>query len=268
MKCKFCKKDFINNTKRYKIYCNNKCNELSRKNKLSISINLNNIVLNKNKFIAYSKNKKIDNKQKFECKCNICSTIFETNIVFQRSREIPWVCRSCAITGAWLKPDYKLKHSNGCKRRYDDPLEREKSAKILCKMWKNDKFRKKVLKILHDPIIKKKALDNRKYKRINEFGCSFRSSYEYRFACALNLYNIKWKFEPMFFKIKSLNSIYFPDFYLPEYNLWIETKGYWYPKQKNKFNEFIKEYKNINIKIFYLKNIEKIEKGILNEITI
>jgi len=79
--------------------------------------------------------------------------------------------------------------------------------------------------------------------------------------------NIEWKFEKVFFKLKTYyNKKYFPDFYLPKYNIWIETKGYFTDEARVKFNHFVTEYPEIKIKVFYLNNIKKIEEGNINEI--
>lgn len=80
----------------------------------------------------------------------------------------------------------------------------------------------------------------------------FRSSWEANFAKWLDLSEIKWLYEPRGFNlfIKNKKTKYYPDFYLPEFDLWIEVKGYWRDDAKEKHSMFLKTYKDINIEIF------------------
>lgn len=76
----------------------------------------------------------------------------------------------------------------------------------------------------------------------------FRSSWEANFAKWCNLSGIKWEYEPKAFplKINGKDTTYTPDFYLPEFDLWIEIKGYWRGIQKKKFN-FVKKYFGVHL---------------------
>lgn len=69
----------------------------------------------------------------------------------------------------------------------------------------------------------------------------FRSSWEANVARILNFYNIKWEYEPNRYKINEKET-YTPDFYLPEYDLFLEVKGYWRDDAKRKFNSFLEKY--------------------------
>ena len=73
---------------------------------------------------------------------------------------------------------------------------------------------------------------------------------EFAFLCDKN--NIKWEYEPKTFDLG--NTTYTPDFYLPEFNLYIEIKGFWRDDAKVKFEEFKQKYCGIRIKV-----IDKIE---------
>lgn len=74
-----------------------------------------------------------------------------------------------------------------------------------------------------------------KYKNIN-----FRSSWEANFAKWLDLSDIKWLYESETFDLG--NTTYTPDFYLPEFDCYIEIKGYWYSNGKIKFHKFQKNF--------------------------
>ena len=73
-----------------------------------------------------------------------------------------------------------------------------------------------------------------------------RSSWEIAFAKFLNLHKISWSYEPRRFILKS-GKQYTPDFYLPDFDLWIEIKGFWWPKAREKFNQFLTEHPNTKI---------------------
>jgi hypothetical protein len=80
----------------------------------------------------------------------------------------------------------------------------------------------------------------------------FKSFWEYRFAMWCILSNIKWEYEPKAFDVKYKKAFksYTPDFYLPEFDCWIEIKGWWREDSLIKFKKFKIQYKNINIKVF------------------
>lgn len=86
----------------------------------------------------------------------------------------------------------------------------------------------------------------------------FKSSWEANFAKWCDLSGIKWEYELKAFllEINSKKTNYTPDFYLPEFDVWIEIKGYWRKDAQEKFIEFKKRYKQ---KI-YLFNKEKLQE--------
>lgn len=88
-----------------------------------------------------------------------------------------------------------------------------------------------------------------------------RSSWELSFALWLDLSNIKWLYESKTFDLG--NATYTPDFYLPEFDTYIEVKGLWIHKAKKKFKKFKRQYKNINIKVFNQEKLNQI--GILDK---
>lgn len=83
-----------------------------------------------------------------------------------------------------------------------------------------------------------------------------RSSYEVKFAQFLDLSGIKYKYEPKAFDLG--NTTYTPDFYIPEWDLWIEIKCWWRDDAEYKFRKFKRLYKDINIKIFNNKKLKYI----------
>lgn len=86
-----------------------------------------------------------------------------------------------------------------------------------------------------------------------------RSSYEIKFANFLDCSGIKWKYESKTFDLG--NTTYTPDFYLPEFNCYIEIKGWWRKTNLDKFQLFLKLYSSIHIHVLYKNNLE--EMGVL-----
>jgi len=63
----------------------------------------------------------------------------------------------------------------------------------------------------------------------------FRSGWEAKYAEYLDTWNIKWEYEPHTFvlEIEGKKTSYTPDFYLPEFNLYHEIKGWTRPGLDN-----------------------------------
>ena len=58
-------------------------------------------------------------------------------------------------------------------------------------------------------------------------GTVFRSRLEARWAKVFSMLNIKWEYEPKCFQTDCGDSLvtYLPDFYLPDFDIWVEVKG-------------------------------------------
>jgi hypothetical protein len=80
-------------------------------------------------------------------------------------------------------------------------------------------------------------------KIITDAKACFRSDYELHFAWWLNANDITWFFECVTFQFKGKS--YTPDFYLPAYGVFIETKGRWGLGQKSKMVAFREAYPTV-----------------------
>jgi len=96
----------------------------------------------------------------------------------------------------------------------------------------------------------------------------FMHASEAEFAHVLDYYNIRWQYEPRTFPLQwskegNVTEAFAPDFYLPDYDLYIELttqrqKLVW---KKNKKIRRLKElHPEINIKIFYGKDYQSLLK--------
>lgn len=71
---------------------------------------------------------------------------------------------------------------------------------------------------------------------LTDKGIAVRSSWELFISSLLTKFNIEWQYEPKVFDLGF--ATYRPDFYLPEYEVWIEVKGYWWDGEKEKVDAF------------------------------
>jgi hypothetical protein len=101
-------------------------------------------------------------------------------------------------------------------------------------------------------------------KRVYYKDVCMRSSWETAYAKWLDENCIKWLYEPKAFEITYeyqgdiKENCYWPDFYLPELNEWVEIKGWWRGAAKNKFDAFKNKYKDCTIKLLMQKDLEEL----------
>ena len=86
----------------------------------------------------------------------------------------------------------------------------------------------------------------------------FRSTFEARMANILETLKIMWVYET---RIELGDIIWHPDFYLPEYDVYIEVKGWLTPDAKQKLVLFNYIYPNKKLLIIELKDIIMLENG-------
>ena len=85
------------------------------------------------------------------------------------------------------------------------------------------------------------------------------SSMEFKYVKYLEQNNIKWiKPKPLEYFSKEKKHLYFPDFYLPETNEYIEIKGYMWKGDKLKMKNVLLNNPEITLKI-----IDKIQLKLL-----
>ena len=88
-------------------------------------------------------------------------------------------------------------------------------------------------------------------------------TWEYNVALKLNENNILWQRGNTISYIDAgVNRKYIPDFYLPELNEYIEVKGYFSDKNKNKMNLVVLQNPNIKIKFILQKDYQLLLKDI------
>lgn len=73
---------------------------------------------------------------------------------------------------------------------------------------------------------------------------SFRSNWEIELAELMTELGIEWRYEPQRFYFRAEHESYLPDFYLPEYNVWIEVKGWMDKRSLRRIKLFKKHYRD------------------------
>lgn len=92
-------------------------------------------------------------------------------------------------------------------------------------------------------------------------GICVQGTWERDFANILNENNIRWERCNFTFKYHMDNKLrrYTPDFYLPDYDLIIEIKGYWWGSDKEKTKNVIKENKSLRKRLKIIRSYDKLE---------
>ena len=94
----------------------------------------------------------------------------------------------------------------------------------------------------------------------------FANRIEVECAKILDYYRIPWDYEPHSFVLKRddegrIVSAFTPDFYLPEQNLFIEVtvmKQSLVTRKNRKLRKMKERYPDINVKLFYKRDIERL----------
>lgn len=127
---------------------------------------------------------------------------------------------------------------------------------------------KEKLSIAQAKVLEEQNISNRfqdikyyKEKNINGEEFSLRGTYELKMALWLNENKILWVRKIYLKYIKGEdNKTYTPDFYLPEYDIYIETKGYYSEKDQDKM-KLVLEQNQVNLKMVFTEDIKKIDNG-------
>ena len=92
-------------------------------------------------------------------------------------------------------------------------------------------------------LTRNKKTDGRRFVS-EKLGMAFRSKWEVELAELLYELGIDFEYEPERFYFRGEGDSYLPDFYLPEYNVFIEVKGYMDKKSQRRIRLFRKYYKH------------------------
>lgn len=131
-----------------------------------------------------------------------------------------------------------------------------KSGKIDYSIYRTKKFRKNHIKCggyREKSGRCKKILYNKK----EGVSIYLQGTWEFKFAKFLDEKSINWEKNKVGYKyiFKGIQRLYFPDFFLNDYNLYVEVKGYETEKDKEKWKQF--PFKLLVIRKNEIENLEK-----------
>lgn len=150
----------------------------------------------------------------------------------------------------WLHPETH-KNSNQFIKAKEEGKEitiSEETRKKLGNSWRGKKMSEETKEKIKNTI--KQNIENNNWhlsfskSRTFEYkGIKFQGSWEVNFAKYLDNKNIKWERPHKTYKyiFENEDHRYLPDFYLPEYNLYIEIKGYPTKRDFSKWNQFTED---------------------------
>ena len=127
--------------------------------------------------------------------------------------------------------------------------------------WKDLNKREKLVKGIRKTILsgdytpQNNAFKNTGFRPdLNNF---FRSGWEANFARILNYNKIDWEYEYKRFDL--IDSIYCPDFYLPEFECYIEVQGYVREKKNKNLKKMVEQYPEIKLFILDAEGYSQLE---------
>ena len=263
MNCKKCNSEF-NPSKGLISYCSLKCRNSrswSEEDKLKKS---NSAKTSEKIKIANTRDRSNFKKKAnyiipIEKKCFNCNKIFFT----KRNKAI-FCSRKCKI-GKPFNEESKIKLKKSLKIFWDKKGRKQKKCKICEKIisevnkydfCKNHWLESEEFKlVLGNHKNYKKGYVYNKHSNTKEY---LMSSLEFDYFNFLERKNIVWfKPKPIKYEKNGMTHLYFPDFYLPNTNEYIEIKGYWWSGDKQKMK--LVQEQNKDVKIILL-NTEKIKR--------
>jgi hypothetical protein len=211
-------------------------------------------------------------KMKFKHVCERCRRTYVTALVNERAKKHPWHCKSCAIALEWDEPDYRGVHERALKAAHSAPDARVRHSAQSKTNWANPDVRARMLDKDHVAIAAKGLLTKMMNllsgkttyrvthgKRTLVGSTWMRSTYEARFARALDARGIAWCYEPKWFSVAE-GRAYLPDFYVPSLDVYVEIKGWWRDDARMKFDAFVANHPNVRYALITRSELESIER--------
>ena len=92
-------------------------------------------------------------------------------------------------------------------------------------------------------------------------GTKYRSNFEVDFASDLIRRKVDFDYEPDSYEYQPKTTTYTPDFYLPEQQIYIETKGFFTSEDRTKHLTFRKQHPNIDVRFVFSNANNKLTKS-------
>lgn len=207
-----------------------------------------------------------------ECACGCRGVLEEYDDRYRRRTRI----RGHHLKGKHITEEHKWKISDTNKGKPKSKETRLRMSRVKKIHWKNLEYRKK---IPHNGMLGKKMTEETKQKlRVVNLGkgnpsygkpisnakvtfyngIKFKSTWEAIFAKWLDSKGFIWQYEPKRFFFDGFS--YLPDFFVKEFNSYVEIKGFWRGNDREKVNAFVSNNNNLivieNIDA-YTQNVSK-----------
>lgn len=235
-------------------------------------IDLMTLVIDREQFTAYDKAGVVmPVKMKFACECVRCTSSYMASLEFERVKKHPWHCKSCAISLEWTDVEYRSNHVTELLKVNGTSQARQRVSVQSRRNWNDPGVRKRMLNKDHVAIATKAVATRLANllsgkttykvphgKRVLVGTTWMRSTYEARFAHALDEHGIVWRYEPQWFSLG--DKAYLPDFYVPSIDTYVEVKGWWRDDAREKFDAFVTRYPEIRYAIITITELKSIER--------
>ena len=168
---------------------------------------------------------------------NKLSKIHKKN--YKLGREIPWNKGLTKETDKRIRK-YSIKCSERQKEKYDKhPEIKEQISNSVKKLWKSSLYRKHMINKIINREINPRCGSGMGGLR-KDIGHPVRSTWEANVCRILQFLNIEYDYEPEKFVFEKEEMTYTPDFYIPDWDIYWEIKGYMNEKSKEKIKLFRK----------------------------
>jgi len=222
-------------------------------------------------------------KKKYPYNCKKCLVEYFSTKANEKKKANPSTCSSCSIKKFWTDKEYRKKHEEALKIAHNTEEAKLKHGNASSKNFENKEFKKQALERLNSPKSREKARnsiievwkDEDKVKQLiskmfktrsRTVVCSkgqvrVKSSYEERLIHLLDKLNLSWEYEPKTFYLEEMKKNYIPDFYIKEFDVYVEVKGYWYKDAKDKWDYCLIKSPDIKKILINKQALEDLENG-------
>jgi hypothetical protein len=155
-----------------------------------------------------------------------CQRLYDTGLSWRNLLKNGYSCKALV----WAVKNRKLKmRANG-----ESQHKKHSMGLIDYSPWRTKSFRKKMSKIGGY------RKNSGRCKHIQYKGVDIQGTWELKFVEFLDSKDIKWERNKVGYKylFEDKERQYYPDFFLPQYNLYVEVKGYETNKDKAKWKQF------------------------------
>ncbi len=147
--------------------------------------------------------------------------------------QLTWLEKNCSKLDFYNDPSYREKQRLNSLGKKHSKKTKEKLSSHMKNLYSNPQNRKNQSRIMKEVVRKNPDSYSKnnvcgRNKKLMIDGVRYHSTWEYEVACYLSKNNIDWTrdIDPISYWWNDGWHLYFPDFYLPNFDIFIEVKGY------------------------------------------